>query len=664
MTQESIQPFLDWISAHPTSSGFIVFLISLSESLAIVGLIVPGVVMMTAIGGMMGTGTLPFWATLSWAILGAIAGDGISYWLGHHYHNRLREFWPFKQFPKLFARGEDFFRNHGGKSIVLGRFVGPVRPMIPVIAGMMDMTPKRFLFFNVLSALAWAPLYSLPGILIGASLGNLSPEVATRAGLLILLLLLAIWLFYEFLVLIGSGIVKSMMQIVHCACRILRRVPYARSALKTEQASEEGQLGIAILFVLSLISFCLVYSDVLHSEGVAAWNEPVYQVLRALYSDKLVAIIAFLTGLGDPWVLLPTVLMVGLWLIWRERLKTAACWLLTNGTGYAVGRLLKIETVIPRPEGLLYVSNQYAFPSGHTLMATLTFGLTAILIQNSIAKKYRWVPWALAIPLILFISISRVYLGLNWFTDVLGGLTLGTACVTLGIFFYRRIQTRPVLIRGILAPGIFALFIMLSLYSFFSYPTVRKELIREWPAHELTQSHWWKGNAETNGLYRTGAFKHHATIFDIQWLGTLPVIEQSLELSGWQVVPKLNFKTGVMLLANNPAPLLFPIMPKFHRDRLPVLTVAKTYGASKRFILQLWQSDYQSDTGIPLWVGTLRLEEAAHPLPLVTVFVESAYKGNILKEFAETLNIHPQIRIKNIPSKNAHTHKLLLLRSH
>ena len=147
MTQESIQPFLQWIGEHPHWSGLAVFLISLSESLAIVGLVVPGVVLMTAIGAMIGAGILPAWITLGWAILGAIAGDGISYWLGYHYHEHLRDFWPFRSYPALLARGEAFFKSHGGKSIILGRFIGPVRPMIPVIAGMMDMSPKRFLFF-------------------------------------------------------------------------------------------------------------------------------------------------------------------------------------------------------------------------------------------------------------------------------------------------------------------------------------------------------------------------------------------------------------------------------------------------------------------------------------------------------------------------------------
>src|SRR4029078_1954051 len=105
----------------------------------------------------------------------------------------------------------------GGKSIIFGRFVGPVRPMIPLIAGMMDMTPKRFLIFNILSAIAWAPLYSLPGILIGVSLGNLPPEAATRVGLLILLLLLAFWLVYEFFLTIG----KWLSSLIH---RILKKI--------------------------------------------------------------------------------------------------------------------------------------------------------------------------------------------------------------------------------------------------------------------------------------------------------------------------------------------------------------------------------------------------------------------------------------------------------
>jgi membrane protein DedA with SNARE-associated domain/membrane-associated phospholipid phosphatase len=635
MTQESIQPFLDWITANPTWSGLIVFLISLSESLAFVGLLVPGIVMMTAIGTMMGSGHLPFWETLSWAILGAIAGDGLSYWLGYHYHQRLRDFWPFKQFPKFLARGEAFFKHHGGKSIIFGRFVGPVRPMIPVIAGMMDMSPRRFLLFNILSAIAWAPLYSLPGILIGLSLGTLPPEVASRAGIFVLLLLLGLWCVYEILLLIGSWMLKTINKIINNIWKILNRLSWIHPILKTSQGSEQNQLGILILFLLSFSGFYLTIMDVLNSEGVANWNEPVYQVLRALYNTDVIAYTAFLTGLGDPWVLLPTATAIGFWLLWCNRFKAACCWLLTIGIGFILCFVIKLETAIPRPEGLIYASHQFSFPSAHALTATLTFGLAAAFIQPGLSLKYRWVPWAIAIPLILFIAFSRVYLGMHWFTDIIGSLTLGIACLTLGIFIHRRIESKLLPIHTILLPGMLVMSIMLSIYGVFFYPKIQTELLRQWPTYTLSEKIWWQGQGDTNGLYRTGAFKRQATVFDVQWLGTLDNVKSVLEKAGWTAIPKLNFKTAVMLLANNPPALAFPVMPKFHRDRLPILAVTKEINPTKRIVLQLWRSDYLTDKEIPLWVGTLRLEETSHPLPLVTTFLEQHEKKDILKGLAD-----------------------------
>ncbi len=662
MTHESIQPFLDWISVHPTWSGFIVFLISLSESLAIVGLLVPGVVMMTAIGGMMGSGILPFWETLTWAILGAVAGDGLSYWLGYHYHEQLREFWPFRKFPKLFARGEAFFRAHGGKSIVFGRFVGPVRPMIPVIAGMMDMLPGRFFFFNVLSAIAWAPLYSLPGILIGASLGSLSPEVASRVGVLVLLLLLIIWVFYEIFFLIGSWLLNSAITILNYLWRRLNQLPGIKTLLKTAQGTEQGQLGLMILFFLSSISFLIITFDVINSTGISDWNEPVYQALRALYSDHWISIITLLTGIGDPGVLIPTALAIGLGLIWSQRLTAALCWFFIIGLGYLCGFLVKDFAEIPRPEGILYLTYSYAYPSNHCLGATLVLGFSAFLIQRILLTKYRWIPFTIAIPLILAVTFSRLYLGTHWFTDILGSLALGTAFVSLGGFLYRRLDPQILPIRALLIPGLSTLTIAILIYSLAFYPTIRKELVREWPIETLNESLWWKGQGATQGLYRTGALKHQATIFDIQWLGSLKSIQNALENKGWTVIPKLSFKSGVLLLADNPAPLHFPVMPKFHRDRLPVIAVAKPLTHNYRLVLQIWQSDYKTEQNESLWVGTLRLEVASHPLPLTTLYLESPIQNYILKQFEKAITTQQPIGAHFIFNNTIH-HPVLLLKS-
>jgi membrane protein DedA with SNARE-associated domain len=184
---------IQWLANNPGWSGLAVFLISLGESLAVVGLFIPGTLVMFGIGALVAMGGMDLWDTLLWATLGAIVGDGISFWIGHHYRESMRTMWPFKKHPEWLTRAEVFFARHGGKSVIFGRFVGPVRPIIPVVAGMMGMSPSRFYLANVVSALLWAPSYILPGVVLGASL-SLAAGVTTRLAILVVLVVGVLWI--------------------------------------------------------------------------------------------------------------------------------------------------------------------------------------------------------------------------------------------------------------------------------------------------------------------------------------------------------------------------------------------------------------------------------------------------------------------------------------
>ncbi len=166
LSPESFEVFLEWIAQHHWLAIAFVCFISAAESLAVIGLFIPGLLMMSAIGGLASIGTLHFGYTMVAAIIGAIIGDGGSYWLGWHFKDRLLGWWPFCKYKTWLEKGQDFFNCHGGKSIVFGRFVGPVRPFIPVVAGMMGMLPRQFFVANVVSALLWAPIYMFPGLII------------------------------------------------------------------------------------------------------------------------------------------------------------------------------------------------------------------------------------------------------------------------------------------------------------------------------------------------------------------------------------------------------------------------------------------------------------------------------------------------------------------
>jgi len=163
---------LAWISANPEHAGWVVFLVALAESLAIVGVLVPGVVILFGAGALIGSGVLDFWSMCAWAVAGAIVGDGLSYQLGRHFDYLTERFKWFRLHPDHLQKGHEFFVKWGDVSVALGRFFGPIRAIVPLVAGLMDMPAGRFYLANVLSAIAWAPAYLLPGMLLGKAAGT------------------------------------------------------------------------------------------------------------------------------------------------------------------------------------------------------------------------------------------------------------------------------------------------------------------------------------------------------------------------------------------------------------------------------------------------------------------------------------------------------------
>jgi membrane protein DedA with SNARE-associated domain len=119
------------------------------------------------------TGTLSPAAVLAGAVLGAVLGDALSYWLGRRFGGSLAGVWPFTRNPGLLPRGVGFFRKWGGLSVFIGRFFGPLRAVVPLAAGIMQMPSGRFWIANVASALVWAPMLMLVGDWIGRLGGRL-----------------------------------------------------------------------------------------------------------------------------------------------------------------------------------------------------------------------------------------------------------------------------------------------------------------------------------------------------------------------------------------------------------------------------------------------------------------------------------------------------------
>ncbi len=165
--EDFVHQILAFIQAHPGWAAAIIGLTAFGESFVFLSIIFPGTAVLVAAGALAANGIInPYTAMLA-GFLGATLGDTVSFWLGQKFGPILPHHWPFKTHPETLERGTAFFHKYGGASVFIGRFFGPLRALIPLIAGLMGMSFWRFNVANVLSALIWAPGLVISGMLLG-----------------------------------------------------------------------------------------------------------------------------------------------------------------------------------------------------------------------------------------------------------------------------------------------------------------------------------------------------------------------------------------------------------------------------------------------------------------------------------------------------------------
>ena len=144
-----------WLTLNPQWLAAAVFIVACVECLAIAGLIVPGTVLLFAIAALAGSGALSLSETLLLGFLGGLLGDGVSYYLGRHFHQNIRRLPGLRQHPEWMNGAETYFHKYGIASLLVGRFIGPLRPMLPMVAGMCDMPFPRFAAVSIIAAAGW-----------------------------------------------------------------------------------------------------------------------------------------------------------------------------------------------------------------------------------------------------------------------------------------------------------------------------------------------------------------------------------------------------------------------------------------------------------------------------------------------------------------------------
>jgi membrane protein DedA with SNARE-associated domain len=164
--ESQAQQLVEFVRVHQAWAAPVVFVLAFGESLAFVSLLFPAWAALVGIGVLIGTGDLNFWPIWLAASIGAGLGDWLSYWIGVKIGPPVAHVWPLSRHPDLLPKGEAFVKRWGAPAIFIGRFFGPLRASVPLVAGIFRMPYWPFQVANFTSAFVWAAVLLTTGDVI------------------------------------------------------------------------------------------------------------------------------------------------------------------------------------------------------------------------------------------------------------------------------------------------------------------------------------------------------------------------------------------------------------------------------------------------------------------------------------------------------------------
>lgn len=155
------------ITANMALIGPIVFALGFAESIVFLSFFVPSTILFLGIGGIHHAAGGTFWEVWLWGAAGAFCGDILSYAAGRFFKDDIAGVWPFSAKPEWYLMARNFESRWGFLGVIGSKFLGMMRPFVPVVAGAMKMPWPVFATASALSALLWAGVFLSPGYGLG-----------------------------------------------------------------------------------------------------------------------------------------------------------------------------------------------------------------------------------------------------------------------------------------------------------------------------------------------------------------------------------------------------------------------------------------------------------------------------------------------------------------
>lgn len=385
---------------------FAVFL----EGLPLIGTIVPGHVAVIVAGFLAKIGILSLWPVIIISAVAAIFGDFVGFKLGRKYGislvDKLRPYFFIKD--SHVTKANELLHKHTGKALIIGRFSPITRALMPFLVGTSEASSGKFWFYNVMGGLSWILSSIFIGYAFGASYHVVSGYLGKAAMIVLILAAFIIW-GYRF---------------VNARFHIFRRY----------------ELFVLGLNILSLWGLAETIQDAWANKSfMATFDVWVNVFINDHITPFFSSLANILSNFGGTLSLNTIGLMIAIWLVFKEKWRSATIMLFALGSSDFLVGSMKLLFLRDRPENALnFVIGDPSFPSGHATIAAAFF---IALVYLFAPKINSWIKRELLIVIstlfVIAIGLSRIVLNMHWVSDVLAGWCLGIFCATGSILLVR-----------------------------------------------------------------------------------------------------------------------------------------------------------------------------------------------------------------------------------
>ncbi len=618
-----VKDVYDWIQANPNWTGVLIFLFAFTESILLVGIVFPGAAFLVSLGALIGLGVLDFYTAWFWASMGGFVGDGISFWIGHHYKQKLLKIWPIYKFPELISKGQVFFAKHGGVSVFIGRFVGPVRPIIPAIAGMMGMDIRRYVLISLVASVLWAPFYLLPGMLFGSAMETMA-KVAVKMSVLVLVLVVLIWVAYWLINFVYALFMPRTYRWLSSLLAWTQRHPTLgklTSGLVDPRQPEKGSLAMLAVLLLVFIIAAIWFAAI--NDTLLRWNQASEQFFFAFHNPWTVAPMQWLLFIGHDLSLLVVTLVVAGWFVYRRLYVVLSHWLLLSISAYVFAVLI----------GRIGHDEWHFIANHHVFWFTALACFWAIIVAGAYPIKWRSWPYVLAGVLILLYAFSTLFFyQMNLAMVVLSVLTASIWAMLIGIAF--RTRNRKQFLGLPLKIAFITTLLLMPVVNWVLFSEHIKYTKPAWLQQQI--------NDKTTGWANNGQ-----QLLDITIDADLSVLHEQLNEAGWRSHRPGTWRNVYLAMQVKPEADNLPLFSYVHRGEVERLLMSKQQG-DQLVALRVWHGQTSHDES---YRGTLTLHQRDTDLYLFNHWGYQATqqdKSLLLKDLNSQLFVTAQLADKTL----------------